>query len=270
MRMPLSFQTRRCRSIALAGVMALVMAGLGACGRSAPEASSGAAETSPWATTEPVESNAVDRPDAGPTSRPEAGTGAGEPGVERAGTPSRSAIGAPLVPMDEASIAARYQRARERSLAAAKAGGPDRYLTHLGTVPPYDRAAFIADPDGYLSEAVPGRALRDAGPKPDAPELVIEGPGLRRAVVGQPVTINVRARPGAPVSFYSSDLALADNGLAAISVQAGRDGRATARYTAQPGAVDDAHIWIASPECTGVLRVTLNVSRPVPSEGKAP
>ena len=161
---------------------------------------------------------------------------------------------------DTASVRTeRAQRSRAQVVAAAKAGGPERFLTPLASIPTFDPVAYAADPEAYLSEAVPARAIRDAGPAAEAPPLALDGPGLRSATPGQPVTIRVLARPGAPVSFYCGDLAKADNGLGAITVQAGADGWATATYTPEPGASDDAHISIASPVCTGVQRVTISI-----------
>jgi hypothetical protein len=163
---------------------------------------------------------------------------------------------------DTASVRAeRAQRSRAQVVAAAKAGGPERFLTPLASIPTFDPVAYAADPEAYLSEAVPARALRDAGSVPDAPPLELDGPGLRPAMSGQAVTIRVLARPGAPVSFYCGDLAKADNDLGAISVQADAEGWATATYTPEAGATDDAHISIASPVCTGVQRVTISISK---------
>jgi len=166
-----------------------------------------------------------------------------------------------ILPDAATDRAERAQRSRAQVVAAAKAGGPDRFLTPLASIPPFDPAAYAADPGVYLSEAVPARALRDAGPAPDAPPLELNGPGLRPATSGQAVTMRVLARPGVPVSFYCGDLAKADNGLGAISVQADAAGWASATYIPEAGATDDAHISIASPVCTGVQRVTITISR---------
>ena len=214
------------------------------------------------ATSAPVQQSAA--PSALQAQEP-AATHRGEPAASRP-TPSpapraaRTPLQVVILPDTASDRAVRAQRSRAQVAAAATAGGPDRFLTPLASIPAFDPVAYAADPEAYLSEAVPARALRDAGSVADVPALELDGLGMRPAVTGQPVTIRVHARPGAPVSFYCGDLAKADNGLGAISVQADATGWATATYIPEAGATDDAHISIASPVCTGVQRVTLTIT----------
>lgn len=127
---------------------------------------------------------------------------------------------------------------------------------------PFDRAAYTADPQAYLDVVEPGRVWQPAQPGEGVPRIKASTPRYVEAEQGEPVSLRVEAVAGAPVTFTSFDLGAFQNRLTSITVQAGDDGVAVARFTGTPGTINNVNILAASPMTSGQLRFVVNVQLP--------
>ena len=82
---------------------------------------------------------------------------------------------------------------------------------------------------------------------------------------GQSIPLRVRATPGAPVTFTSFDLGQFENQLTSITVQADKQGIATARFVGSSGTINDVNILVASPVNSGQAKFAVNVVLPRPA-----
>lgn len=126
----------------------------------------------------------------------------------------------------------------------------------------FDRAAFEANPDGYLNVIEPGRCMASAQPGPDVPVLKAVSDQRVSLSQGESVKLTVKGAPLAPVSLTSLDLAtFADNKLNAITVRADKEGVATVTLVATPGALNDVHVLAASPMASSQVRFTVEIQQ---------
>jgi hypothetical protein len=170
---------------------------------------------------------------------------------------SIAAVGgvAPVVSTDSSAVT--------RQVAESLATGRDAHrLSPMLPAPAFDLDAYLRDPEVYLTESVPGRALQAAQPGDGVPVLRFAQIPASDARQGQPVALAVAAPVGAPVSFTAFDLGLFPNGLQAISVQAGPDGIARTEILAPPGSTGRMSLAVASPLCVQRLTHTLWISLP--------
>jgi hypothetical protein len=88
------------------------------------------------------------------------------------------------------------------------------------------------------------------------------------------VRLAVRTRPGAPVSWLSTDLGSFDNRLVSMTVAADAAGVAEARFIATPGVAGRVTVLAGSPLASGQVRFVIDVQAatvtPVPDGAAAP
>lgn len=142
---------------------------------------------------------------------------------------------------------------------ALETGNHPERLSSLIAAPPFDRAAYEADPAAYLKVVEPGRVWQSAQPGPGVPRLKSLSPLYAEIPQGETVSLRVQAVPGAPVTFTSFDLGAFQNRLTSITVQADEKGVAVARFTGTPGTYNLVHILAASPLASGQQRYVVNI-----------
>lgn len=145
---------------------------------------------------------------------------------------------------------------------------PER-VSSLITPAPFDPVAYQADPQKYITTVEPGRVWQSAQPGPGVPRLLSQSPRYVEVEQGLPVTLKVKAAPGAPVTFTSFDLGAFENLLTSMTVQADGEGNAQVRFTGTPGTINNVNILAASPVTSGQLRYVVNVTQPRKSPVRA-
>lgn len=126
----------------------------------------------------------------------------------------------------------------------------------------FNAEAFRADPESYLNTAEPARVFQPAQPGPGVKQLTALSPYFQSAEQGKPVSLQVLAAPGAPVTFTSFDLGEFSNRLTTITVRADADGVAEAQFTGTPGTIERVNILAASPLTSGQAKYVVHVTLP--------
>jgi hypothetical protein len=166
---------------------------------------------------------------------------------------------APLVPRNANPMVA----------SVSEALSPGRFPERLSPmVSPkrFDADAYRKNPELYLNTVEPGRVFQCAQPGPNVPALNRDSkPGIR-TVQGETVSLKVRAPAGAPVTFTSFDSGAFQNRLPSITVAAGDDGVAIARFTGTPGTYWLVNILAGSPLASGRVSFVVDITLP---EGKS-
>jgi hypothetical protein len=142
---------------------------------------------------------------------------------------------------------------------AARTGKHPERLSSLVLPKPFDRAAYAANPRAYLDVIEPGRVFQSAAPGPGVPVLDSLGAEMLSMSRGTPVELKVKAAPGAPVTYHSSDLGAFDNQLTTITVRSDEQGVAVAQFHATPGTIGDCNITAASPMCSGRINFFVTI-----------
>ena len=136
---------------------------------------------------------------------------------------------------------------------------PER-VSAMIVAPPFDLAAYRADPAAYLAESVPGRVWQSAQPGEGVPRLQRIGPRNVALRQGEQVTLAVQASAGNPVTFTSFDAGIFTNQLTSITVAANDEGVARATFVATPGVIENSNILVSSPLCVGQVNFNAIVS----------
>lgn len=126
----------------------------------------------------------------------------------------------------------------------------------------FDAKVFEQDTDKWLSQVRPGRAFQPAQPGPDIDPIKSNTGSFQRVVQGEKVVLEVVAKPGAPVTFYTPQVGTFPNELTTQSVQANEKGIAQTTYTATAGTMGLIDIVAASPVNSGLLKYKIHVSLP--------
>jgi hypothetical protein len=171
-------------------------------------------------------------------------------------TPASTTVGIPpsVTPDANANVASVVESARTGKF-------PER-RSPLIAPPPFDPAAFAANPQAYLDIVEPGRVFQSAEPGPTIPVLSVIGTASQQIIVGGSCTLTVKTAPAAPVSFMTMDLGTFPNSLTAITVQADDQGLAKTTYTASGGVIADVHILAGSPGASGQVQLYVFVTDP--------
>jgi len=112
---------------------------------------------------------------------------------------------------------------------------------------PFDPVAFAADPQEYINEVVPGRALQVTF-DPAAGVLTPLGRTHRATTVGASTRLQVQAEPGVPVSWFSPEGGLfVESRLNALTTLADAQGVAEVTWYAAPGVINEAIVIAGSP-----------------------
>jgi hypothetical protein len=139
---------------------------------------------------------------------------------------------------------------------------PGTHLLPNAALPPFDAAAYVADPAPYLAAIVPSRQFQ-VGDDAAGGDLLVAASGASSEAVALPKSTGtdlvVRASPGWPVTFVAHDRGVFAHGAIAITVQAQADGLARARLFAPAGTTDLVRVVAASPVHPGTVAFTAEV-----------
>ncbi len=186
-----------------------------------------------------------------------------------AGSVPTAALTAPTHPTASATTQALLREAQSSQRFAYR-------LSETVAPPPFDVAAYRADPQRYLEEPAPGRVFQSLPAGRGVPALGLAGPGRFAAVQGQGVTLAVRVHAGvdagssagadavvgAAVCFFTNDGGVFSNGLSTQTVAADADGIARVTYTATPGVSHFVNILAGSPMASGQVALLVDVADP--------
>jgi hypothetical protein len=131
-------------------------------------------------------------------------------------------------------------------------GYPER-LTPFVASRPFDRAAFEADPEAYLSVVEPGRCFQtEKEPTLDSVHLRALSSLTPSSDEDGLVALSVETAPAAPVTFTSFGPGyFRENTLNSVSLRADAGGRAVAHYVVAKGASATVPVLVGSPEAVG-------------------
>ena len=139
---------------------------------------------------------------------------------------------------------------------------PERLSALLPPTKPFDPAAFKANPAEYLNTIEPGRVFGTAAPGPQVPELTAAGARYARISQGDSAILTVKGAPLAPITLTSFDLGkFKENDLNSITVQADKDGLASATFVASPGSLNDVNILAGSPMSSGQVKFVVEIQQ---------
>jgi hypothetical protein len=137
-------------------------------------------------------------------------------------------------------------------------------LSTTAALPPFDKQAYDADPQAYLSRVEPARCFQTAAPSAEGTPLEVQVPARSVMPTGGETPLWVKGLPGAPVTFTTFDGgAFKENGLPSVTVQADGRGLAVAHFTAGKGIGGDVSIVAGSPLSMGVQRFVIRVGGPL-------
>lgn len=157
-------------------------------------------------------------------------------------------------------LSARHAAQRASIAAASRVKTQPERLSPDFPPKPFAVQAFVADREAYLSVIEPGRCWACAPDDSQAPELVAVGASTQFTVrAGGVVDLVLAAPAGAPVSLTSFDGGAFPNGLNAITVETGADGRASTTWTATPGTEQGVRIVAASPLARGTVSFAVQI-----------
>ena len=162
----------------------------------------------------------------------------------------------PGLPVDaNPQVAGVYASLKDRS-------EPSRFSSFAAALP-FDRAAFEANPKGYVDVVEPSRVFSPAEPADGVIAVQPVGSRFHRVKQGETVRLSVNAIANAPVTFTSFDLGyFRGSRLSSETVLADDSGVATAEFTAGGGTVDDIKVLAAGPLTSGQVQFTVQVILP--------
>lgn len=140
---------------------------------------------------------------------------------------------------------------------ALRTGTHPERLSPLVPARKFDRAAFLANPDDYMSVAEPGRVFQAAPAGTNVPALIALTPRRVNVDQGSAVTLSVKAEAGMPVTFTSFDGGLFGNGFVSQTVLASADGKASVAFRGVEGTIASSQVLASSPTCSGQARFTV-------------
>ena len=133
-------------------------------------------------------------------------------------------------------------------------------LTVLAEPKPWDRDAYIKDPEAYTSLSVPARAYRPAQPAKGVPRLQRLGASSAEIKQGETIELRVRTQPFMPVTFTSMDMGRFANQLTSQTVAADKTGIAVVTFIGATGTLYDSDIQAASPAASGTVRWVVHIT----------
>lgn len=140
---------------------------------------------------------------------------------------------------------------------ALRTGTHPERLSPLIPARKFDRAAFLANPDDYMSVAEPGRVFQAAPAGANVPAIVALTPRRVNVDQGSAVTLSVKAEAGMPVTFTSFDGGLFGNGFVSQTVITSADAKASVSFRGVEGTIASSQVLASSPTCSGQARFTL-------------
>ncbi len=214
-------------------------------GRPSPDVTAPAPQTAPQVADSPAPVENENAPEEAAPPAEAASPAAEDPVVAAEGGPSDFGTIRPISGKANAQAAS--------VLEALKTGQfPERLSPMIISDKPFDKSAFEADPDAYLSVIEPGRVFVTMDPSPEVPALRVVGERFARIKPGESVKLSVQGTPNSPLTFTATDLGtFVENQLNCISVKADPQGYASVTFIATPGALNDCNILVGSPLSSG-------------------
>lgn len=154
----------------------------------------------------------------------------------------------------QAEGAAPQDIVKNRELRAAKSS--------LFLPEPFDAKKYAENPEAYLNQIRPGRVFQPAQPGPDVTRLTALSKPFVKVLQSESVQLRVKADPGAPVAFHTSQTGNFENLLKSITVAANDEGIASATFTLGPGTLGLVDVLAASPVHSDQVRFTFKVELP--------
>lgn len=127
--------------------------------------------------------------------------------------------------------------------------------------PGFDRAAYLRDPQAYLSVAAGGRCGDVAQPGPEVLSLEAVGAGSFTCPVGKSVLLVARTEPGMPVTYTSLGLGVFPvTGVNTHTVAADAAGFAQVEFAITAGTTGNVLVVAGSPVRAGQNRYIIRVT----------
>ncbi|MEE9581148.1 MAG: hypothetical protein V3V74_07530 [Nitrosomonadaceae bacterium] len=154
-----------------------------------------------------------------------------------------------------------------KSLAQAiESGNNPSQVSIMISAKPFNKAKWDSSKtyrQSYLQNLEPGRVFQSSSDK-KAPKLkaISDFYTEIEQETGE-ATIEVKAKPGYPVSAFSPDLGEFANQLTAQTVIADSTGKATFKFKGPSGTIEDCNLIISSPVCMGQLKFIVNIRKSI-------
>lgn len=126
----------------------------------------------------------------------------------------------------------------------------------------FDANEYYHQPEVYLNIVAPGRVFQSAKPGRGVRPIKRIGSSYYLAEQNKEVTLKVRAKANAPVTFTSFDLGAFENELTSMTVRANKKGIASVKFRGTPGTYNEVKILAASPLTSGRVRFIVDVLTP--------
>ena len=124
----------------------------------------------------------------------------------------------------------------------------------------FNRAAYLADPAGYLSQIAGSRIYDVANPAAGLAALAPVGPSGFSVETNTEATLAARTEPGMPVTFTSFGLGqFPASGMQTVTVAADDQGVARAQFRVTPGTVGSCLITAGSPVVSSTIQFLISI-----------
>ena len=124
----------------------------------------------------------------------------------------------------------------------------------------FNRAAYLADPAGYLSQIAGSRIYDVANPAAGLAALAPVGPSGFSVETNTEATLAARTEPGMPVTFTSFGLGqFPASGMQTVTVAADDQGIARAQFLVNPGTVGSCLITAGSPVVSSTIQYLISI-----------
>jgi hypothetical protein len=183
-------------------------------------------------------------------------SGTGAAAVTDGGTASAPSI--PTLPPPRLTLDQLYEAQRASVALLPGRTTALRNVSALSPAQPFDRNAWVEDPDAYLSVIEPGR-IYQTETEHRMHQTRIQGATQRTVSQGATEDIVFVTAPHAPLTVFSNGLGAFPNGLTCISLRSDDQGVVRVRWTAIPGTVGDVMLVASSPMAVGQAHLFLEV-----------
>ena len=124
----------------------------------------------------------------------------------------------------------------------------------------FNRAAYLADPAGYLGQIAGSRIYDVANPAAGLDALAPVGPSGFSVATNTEATLAARTEPGMPVTFTSFGLGqFPASGMQTVTVAADDQGIARAQFLVNPGTVGSCLITAGSPVVSSTIQYLISI-----------
>ncbi len=124
----------------------------------------------------------------------------------------------------------------------------------------FNRAAYLADPAGYLGQIAGSRIYDVANPAAGLAALAPDGPSGFSVETNTEATLAARTEPGMPVTFTSFGLGqFPASGMQTVTVAADDQGIARTQFLVTPGTVGSCLITAGSPVVSSTTQFLISI-----------